>query len=63
MKGNVGKFLKQIEINIPEIDFHDYNIVRVSFLVVHCLQNVLSDLRTSYNLFEDKSLPFLYGSE
>ena len=47
----VDKILEQVEADISEIDFYDYNIIETSLSMVHRLQSILNDLRTKIQTY------------
>ena len=50
MKEKINKLLAQIDLEIDEIDLYGYDIIETSLSMVHRLQNILIDLKTSYKL-------------
>ena len=47
MKEEIEKILEQVEVDISEIDLYGYDIIETSLSMVHRLQAVLNDLRTT----------------
>ena len=51
MKGYIGNILKEIDIEIDEIDLYGYDIIETSLSMVHKLQTVLDELRAKIQTY------------